>query len=321
VDLSLEEAFEKVRTHVVQLTVQRSDEGPDFNAITVTGFLIDARQGLIVTPAAALCSARRVVTRFPGGDVVRPRRASLLGVDEKSAIGVLSVGPVEPVPPPLENSTACSGQVVLAVSTTPEAREEGSDGVLPTSSVGVLAGKRESYQWRGFAFEEILELVVEEPETSPGSIIALPSGELIGVLLSPRAARDAEGGQVGFAVPMGAVLAGVRRVLDGVDGEFPAPEQARPWVGISCGDLEDSLLRAHLRIPGGVVIYDVLAESPAERAGLQPFDIIVGWNLESVVARDGFFELLRTARPGDRVELELYRQGVRQSTELTLGSW
>ena len=47
------------------------------------------------------------------------------------------------------------------------------------------------------------------------------------------------------------------------------------WLGIICSPLEDELLMAHLGIEHGILVQDVVDDSPAAKAGLQKQDILI----------------------------------------------
>ncbi len=47
------------------------------------------------------------------------------------------------------------------------------------------------------------------------------------------------------------------------------------WLGLICSPLDNPLLMKHLNIDHGVVVMEVVAESPAANAGLQKQDILI----------------------------------------------
>lgn len=84
-----------------------------------------------------------------------------------------------------------------------------------------------------------------------------------------------------------------------------------PWLGLTVARLEDAV-RAHVpAIPAGFgfVIASVDPGSPAEKAGLKPYDVF--WKLgDQWVANEAqLFALLRLHEAGDEVALGIYRSG------------
>ncbi len=72
---------------------------------------------------------------------------------------------------------------------------------------------------------------------------------------------------------------------------------------------------------GGAVVSQVVSGSPAEKAGLQVGDIILAVNGTRVDANHALNTLIRAAKPGDSVALEVRRQGQGATTlNVTLGA-
>jgi len=100
------------------------------------------------------------------------------------------------------------------------------------------------------------------------------------------------------------------------------PEAAnRGWLGVSLGHVPDAVA-AQLNVEDdGVMILNVVEDSPADRAGLEAHDIIVsvaGENVEGDVGRAT--EIIRERKPGDAVQVVVVREGQPQTLNVTLGS-
>ena len=93
----------------------------------------------------------------------------------------------------------------------------------------------------------------------------------------------------------------------------------RPALGIEFagGLLPRGVDRLELDIGrSGVVIHVVVDGSPAEKAGLQPRDVIVSVNGDEVAAAD-FAEVIAGFEPGDTVTLAISRPGRNEAEEIT----
>jgi len=122
---------------------------------------------------------------------------------------------------------------------------------------------------------------------------------------------------------------------------------SRPWLGISGTEI-DSALQSEYNLPvsSGVLVIDVTAGSPAEKAGLQGSTIAGGQNQlpggqgngngnqtttigDIITAIDGhavaavpdLTSYLNSKQPGDEVTLTIYRNGSEQTVKLTLAAW
>ena len=70
---------------------------------------------------------------------------------------------------------------------------------------------------------------------------------------------------------------------------------------------------------GGARIKRVMEDSPAEQAGLQSGDVVVGFNGQPVRGPRSLTEKIHEAEPGESVQLEVLRDGSRQTLTAELG--
>ena len=74
------------------------------------------------------------------------------------------------------------------------------------------------------------------------------------------------------------------------------PEPAY-WLGIQGQPLDSAVLRTHLQLADevGVVVEDVVKDSPAEKAGLRRHDVLIDVNGEQIsVQREGLIETVKS---------------------------
>ena len=88
-------------------------------------------------------------------------------------------------------------------------------------------------------------------------------------------------------------------------------EEAGPKIGVTVGPLDD-VLRAQLGLPAGrgLVVTEVLPESPAKSAGVEAHDVLLNAGGTPVGTEADFSRALREARPGGPpLQLRLVRKG------------
>ncbi|MBT3377088.1 MAG: PDZ domain-containing protein [Lentisphaerae bacterium] len=92
------------------------------------------------------------------------------------------------------------------------------------------------------------------------------------------------------------------------------------YLGVAIQELPDSL-RTHLSLPDGVglLVAEVVPDSPAEKAGLRKHDIIHRLDDQIVVNPDQFRVLIRMMKPGDTVTITLVRKNRDMAVEAVLG--
>ena len=133
-----------------------------------------------------------------------------------------------------------------------------------------------------------------------------------------------------LAIAVGAVLAlpPAAPVLAADSPAMPASgsqtqtQAARGYLGVTIGRLP-SPVRAQL--PGsvpreqGLLVEQVMEDSPAAKAGLQPFDILLGFNDQKLFSPDQFVQLVGSGSSGQAAKLTIVRGGQISTLNVTLG--
>jgi len=90
-----------------------------------------------------------------------------------------------------------------------------------------------------------------------------------------------------------------------------APPQRGAYLGVRVEEAE--------REGGGARVVEVLADSPAEEAGIEEGDVIVRFGGEPIRGPIALTRRIRSARPGETVELEIVRDGESKTLRVELG--
>lgn len=104
----------------------------------------------------------------------------------------------------------------------------------------------------------------------------------------------------------------------GADSESPIQH---PWMGVLLdpAPLPDLLIKHLALSPGqGVRISNVHRNSPADKAGLDRDDIIIGFQGKDVTDRESFVDEVRKSGAGEEVSLAIIHLGQRQTIKLKL---
>jgi C-terminal processing protease CtpA/Prc len=98
------------------------------------------------------------------------------------------------------------------------------------------------------------------------------------------------------------------------------PKAARPWLGVQPEELPDEL-RAQLDLPEGegLLVTDVLAGSPAEKAGLKKNDILTRIDGKAVKGEDSLAKFMSSAKAGQEATLTVLRKAKEQTIKVTIG--
>lgn len=137
------------------------------------------------------------------------------------------------------------------------------------------------------------------PGNSGGPLVNL-KGEVIGV----NTAISGRGQNIGFATPINTVKEIANTLISG------KPVQ-RPWIGISMVGLNPDLAK-HVGLPpntSGVVVAQVMQNSPAYKAGLMQGDVIQKIDKQPVNQAEALQEAIRAKPINAQFNLEILRNG------------
>ncbi len=134
--------------------------------------------------------------------------------------------------------------------------------------------------------------------------LANRDGEVIGIA---SFIQSQTGGNVGlgFAIPIDVAEHVADALVAGQPVEFG-------YLGIEGGD--------GVGEESGALVAAVQPGSPADDAGLEPGDVVVGVDGEEITNFGELGVIIRQHAPGDELELVVNRDGERQDITVTLGS-
>lgn len=226
----------------------------------------------------------------------REFEAKVVAAEERLDLALLKVdtkGEALPILSPRDSDELNVGDLVLAIGNP--------FGVGQTVTSGIVSGVARTNTGIGDFGYFIQTDAAINPGNSGGALIGM-DGKLIGI---PTAIFSKTGGSVGigFAIPSNMVAAVIN--AEGNGGKL-----VRPWIGAAgeavTADIAKSL---GLLRPVGVVVQQLYADGPAEKAGIKAGDIILGVNGREVEDPEGLRFRLATLPVGQSATLNLQRKG------------
>jgi len=236
-----------------------------------SGVIID-KDGYILTASHVVAGAQTLEIKLPDG---RKLKGTVKGLDEATDIAVVKIDAPDLHPATIGDSDKIEvGDWVLAIGNP--------FGLEYTVTQGIISAKGRS-NIRLAGYEDFIQTTAAiNPGNSGGPLVNL-QGEVIGInsMIITAGYRGFIG--IGLAIPSNMASSVMEKLIEegkvvrgylGFAGETLTPELAQTF---DLGDLD---------ITEGVVVSQVLPDTPAEKAGLQPDDIIVeydgqkidGWN-------------------------------------------
>ncbi|MGI8631801.1 MAG: S1C family serine protease [Solirubrobacterales bacterium] len=314
----------------ISATIGRSSSTPDDlfpnrqqGKATGSGFVID-EDGSIVTNAHVVDGAEEISVRF-GGEDEKAVKARKVGQDTSSDLAVLKVDKSE-VKGALklgDSSKAQVGDPVVAIG-----NPFGLDQTVTSGIVSALQRRIDAPN--GFTISKVIQTDAAINPGNSGGPLLDGAGRVIGVN-SQIATSGGQGGSIGigFAVPSNTV----KEVIDDLQDDGKVQ---RAYVGITGLGLTPEIADAvNLDAKEGVLVQDVVANGPADKAGIQAGraqatvdgqdlrlggDIIVKADGKKITEMEQVVDIVDSKKPGDQITLEVLRKGDRKTVKAKLAN-
>lgn len=259
-----------------------------------SGIIYDS-SGYILTNAHVVESSNRVRVRLADGSVYDDAR--VIGADDRRDIAVVKIEPRTPLTAAVFGPTADVhvGQMAIAIGSP--------FGLEQTVTAGIV-----SAVGRVVSTTNPVEMIQTDAPINPGNSggpLADAKGRVIGMNTSIRT-TDGTGGSVGvgFAIPSDTLLDIAQRIVNGESLEVA-------YLGVRGTEASGS---------SGVVLVEVVPDSPASAAGLREDDRVVSIDGQNVTSMLMLSARIQLHRPGDTIELTIERDGEQQTVTVTLGA-
>ena len=275
---------ERVRPAIVQLKVERGRTGSG------SGVLFRS-DGHLLTNAHVVDGATSVLVVLSSGKELAAR---VVGSDPESDTAVVKIdgGPF-PVAELGSTTDLKVGQEAIAIG-SPFGLSGG-----PSVTVGVVSALHRAVRTR--TGQSLIDMVQTDAPIAPGSsggALLDAYGKVIGITTAV-AMTDTGAEGFGFATPIDAAR-------NAADQLITTGKVVTVWLGVEGSDV-DGATALDLKLDGGAVIEKVMADSPAERAGLAPRDVIVRVGNKPVTSMTMLVVAVRAHRPGDVLTVEIVR--------------
>ncbi|MFP4313820.1 MAG: DegQ family serine endoprotease [Alphaproteobacteria bacterium] len=267
-----------------------------------SGFIIDAKQGYIVTNNHVIRDADEVKITLYNDETID---GEVIGVDEKTDIAVLKVDPEE-----YELSDVSFGRSdglrvgdwVVAIGNP--------FGLGGTVTAGIISARQRDIN--SGPYDDYLQTDASINRGNSGGPMFNLKGEVIGIntaIFSPT------GGSVGIGFAIPSNLA--KPVIDQI---IKYGRTRRGWLGVRIQTVTDEIAES-LDLPNtsGALVASITPEGPAEEAGLQHGDVILEFNGQEVEDMRSLPRIVAETPIGEAVDLHYWREGERKTTSVSIG--
>jgi serine protease Do len=262
--------------------------------------------GVIIDPSGIALTNAHVVDKATEIEIVTldggKHKAKVIGLDKKTDLAVLKLddGKAKFSFARLGDSDRMQvGDWVIAVGSP--------FGLQSTVTAGIISAK--ARQIGQGPFDDFLQTdAAINPGNSGGPLVNM-QGEVVGI----NTAIVAGGSGIGFAIPSNMA----RKIYTELSTKGRV---TRGWMGVSIQPLTSDLANSFgAKDTKGVLVSDVVPDSPAGKAGLKPGDILLEFEGKRTEAPADLQRAVGLASPGHEVKVKVWRDGNERTLEVRIG--
>lgn len=267
---------------------------------TGSGFII-RKDGLILTNNHVIEDAQQITVTLSNK---RRYKAKVLGRDSKTDLAVLKIDAKASLPVAVlgDSNAVRVGDWVMAIGNP--------FGLTNTVTSGIVSAKGRMIG--SGPYDDFIQTDAPiNPGNSGGPLFNL-QGQVIGI---NSAIYSQSGGNIGigFAVPINLA----KSLLPQLETKGRV---TRGWLGVSIQPVTQELARSfNLPKAQGALVGDVIAASPADKAGIKRGDVIVSFNGKEIKESSSLPALVASVPAGKTVPVEVIRKGNERTIEVAVG--
>ncbi len=308
---------------------------------TASGIIVH-RRGYVLTNNHVINGATNIVVTISSGQLTKSYQARIFDSRPDLDLAIIKIdsnGQQGFVPAPLGDSgTAYIGQQVVAIGNPFDLTQSASSGMVSNANRTLTTGNK--------TFDDLIQTDASINPGSSGGALINTQGEVIGVNTAIYSSTQSFSG-ISFAVPINqakmafpdlieivpspvggmTARAGQLNAIQPVGGlnlQFMAAKttsQSQCWLGVS-GYPVNNIRAKEMDLPirYGVLVNQVFANSPASKVGLMKDDVIYRVDNKRVKDENMLWSILVAKKPGDVIEVDLFRNNIKETVFTTLAS-
>jgi serine protease Do len=263
--------------------------------------VIVGTDGYILTNNHLVGQADEVLVTLPDK---RQFDAKIVGTDRRTDVAVLKIEAGNlPTVPIGDSDLLRLGEVVVAIGYPFKIGQTVTKGIVSALNRGNL----QLVDYENFIQTD----AAINPGNSGGALINA-RGELVGINTAILSRSGGSQG-IGFAIPINMANGVKEKILR--DGRV-----IRGWLGVLPQDFDPQMAELFdIDVTEGVVITEVVEDSPAEKGGIERDDVVITYGGKPVRDSAAFRNMVAATDPGKKVELEVVRDGKRKLLAVEIG--
>jgi len=267
-----------------------------------TGFLVD-RNGYIITNHHVVERADAIKVKLPGEQSGATYKAKVIGFDGESDIAVIKIDAGRPLQAVrFGNSDSVQvGDWAVAIGAPFGLEATVTAGIVSATGRDLIGAEQ---------FQRFIQTdAAINPGNSGGPLVNI-NGEVIGVN-TMIATRSGGYEGIGFALPGNMAVKVYNSIIQ-------YGTMKRGSIGISFNKVQDPNVMKAFGYDSGVLVTDVTAGGPADKAGLKKDDVILALNGRPVKDGDDLVARIADMPVGSQVKVTFDRDGAKQDKPVTI---
>lgn len=267
-----------------------------------SGFVIDAKEGFVVTNNHVIADADDIEVNFSDGLTLK---ATLVGTDTKTDIALLKVDPADHKLTEVkfgDSDKMRIGDWVMAIGNP--------FGLGGTVTVGIISARNRDIN--SGPYDDFIQTDAAINRGNSGGPLFNMHGEVIGIntaIISPT------GGSIGIGFSIPTQLA--RGVVDQLR-EFG--ETRRGWLGVRIQPVTEDIAESlGMKEAKGALIAGIMKGGPVDDGSIQPGDVVTKFDGKEIDEVRDLPRIVAESPVGKAVDVVLVRKGKEMTVKVTLG--
>jgi|SRR5665648_3603 len=256
---------------------------------TGSGFII-SQKGYILTNEHVIHKAEKITVTLSDG---REFDGKVIGSDLDSDIAIVKIESDDlPIVALGDSDKLRVGEIVVAIGNP--------YGLQQTVTMGVVSAEDRSIPVEEHTYRNFIQTDAAINPGNSGGPLLNTKGEVVGI--NTAIIPFAQG--IGFAIP-------INIPKKNIDDLIKLGKVIRPWLGVYIQKLTPEITK-QFDLPEdakGVLVGDVVKDSPAEVAGIKRGDVISKVNNEEVGSPEELQDKIRSIKVGENANIEISRNG------------
>ena len=265
-----------------------------------SGWIID-EDGIVITNNHVVEGAESITVILDDGRAVP---AEIVGTDWLTDLAVLKIDAQNLVAVAVGDSLELRvGDRVVAIGNAL------GEGISATTGIVSVLGVSLAVDAGQTLYDLIQTDAAINPGNSGGPLVNM-AGEVIGINSVKAVLVEVEG--VGYAIS-------IHTAIPIIEDLVTIGYVIRPWLGVGLYTVNEGVAtRFGLAVNQGALITEVVANSPADKAGLEQGDVIVSFDDKEITNIDDLIQTIRANQIGQQVKITYWRGETKYTTYATL---